>query len=106
MAMYIVDRHSCYGTAELPDMDPACETQPEIVCLMEDLYRVRMQKAISERGLTWFPETAELGLERPAGASRPDVQTEKLRQMFQELSNTIITAIWALSDEEIIQKAS
>ena len=73
MAMYIVDRHSCYGTAELPDMDPACETQPEIVCLMEEIYRARMQKAISERGFTWFPEPAELGLEQSAGASRPDV---------------------------------
>lgn len=108
MAMYIIDRNSCYGTAGLPDMDPACETQPEteIVCLMEDLYRARMQKAISERGFSWFPETSELGQEVPAGGTRPDVQADELRQMFHELSDSTVSAIWGLSDDEIIQEAS
>lgn len=106
MAMYIIDRNSCYGTAELPDMDPACETQPEIVCLMEELYRTRMHQAIAERGFHWFPETSELGQEVPTGGSRPDVQADELREMFRELSDSTVSAIWGLSDEEIIQEAS
>lgn len=95
MSMYIIDRSETYS--KQPDFSGWENDEIESMC--DSIYHRRMADAADNyAGLTWFPETGEIGKESD---EIPDLDTYGIREWFEETGNEISLQIITMDADEI-----
>lgn len=95
MAMYIIDKSATYS--DLPDFSIWENEELEAMC--NSIFYHRMADAADNyAGLTWFPETGEIGKE---GDEAPDPDIYIIQEWFQEKADEISSQIIVMDGDEV-----
>lgn len=95
MAMYIIDKSETYS--KQPDFGGWENDELESMC--DSIYHRRMTDAADNyNGLTWFPETGEIGKE---SNEKPDIDTYAIQEWFQETGDEIFAQIIVMDEDEV-----
>lgn len=95
MTMYIIDKSEIYS--KQPDFSSWENDELESMC-DSIFYHWMSDAADNYAGLTWFPETGEVGKESDEA---PDLDTYTIQEWFQEAGNEIFDKIISMDEDKV-----
>lgn len=94
MAMHIIDRDYLYSENNIPDFSGWEDEELESMC--SEIYRSRVYDALDARGLTWFPETSEIGAE-----GGTDMASFEICELFEGIADKTWDDLSKMEEDEI-----
>lgn len=94
MAMHIIDRDYLYSENNMPDFSGWEDEELESMC--SEIYRSRVYDALDARGLTWFPETSEIGAE-----GGTDMASFEISELFESVTSEVWNDLVKMGEDEI-----
>lgn len=94
MAMHIIDRDYLYGENNTPDFSGWEDEELESMC--SEIYRSRVYDALDSHGLTWFPETSEIGAE-----GGTDMASFEISELFESVTSEVWNDLVKMGEDEI-----